>query len=163
MNNLLQHNTSNQLPPAPSDIKVAKERGRPEALFRGYPPFVLVVTDNSQQAIKLRHLLEKNGCQVYWSNTTTTGLDAARQHFFDVIVVDIDEPDHISACQKIKSYPELADIATVLLSPCKQPYTCTDSDRPIYQFPKDASLETRLMQVIGQVHYLVYRYLSMAN
>jgi CheY-like chemotaxis protein len=125
--------------------------------YREYLPSILLIAERFCKA------LAHKGCKVYQTEANSEGLARASQNYFDVIVLDMDQSAEkdLAVYQKLKRYPELADIPLVILFPGDTPPKSTDEFKQgsVYFLTKDAYVGSRLWQIIEQVHYLTYRYL----
>ena len=126
-----------------------------------YPPSILIVEESALQNLKLRRRLEKKGCQVY--KTNLEGLNAVRQEYFDLVVLNIDlsNPDALQQVRKLKTWPELAGVPIVMLMPddlAENAINELNNAGTIHHFSEDAFTQARLIQIIKQVHYMTYRY-----
>jgi DNA-binding response OmpR family regulator len=137
--------------------------------YTHYPPSVLIVTDGVPQALELKQMLENNGCQVDRAALGSGDITPARQKYFDLMVLKLEQPgvDCFEMCRKLRANPQLAGLPVVILgtndfAPEAIPgpkmgcvyYLCNG-----HGSPGDASAETRLLHIIEQVHYLTYRYI----
>jgi CheY-like chemotaxis protein len=122
-----------------------------------------MVADNSPQTLKVKQILEDNGCQVYWIETYFDYLARASQTYFDLIVLDIEKPDEdsLEMYKKLKDCPKLADIPIVILTTHNYPGETINGSKtsPTYVLTKDPGAGLKLLQIIEQVHYMTYRYL----
>lgn len=137
--------------------------------YLAYPPSILIVGDSCRPAPKLKRWLENNGCRVCLIDTRSDSLATARQHYFDLIVLNLEEPNEngFEVCQKLKADPALAHIPVVVLTPhdCarESPYGlkmgyvyCLVRTQP---GAGDICVEVGLLPIIQQVHYLTCRYM----
>jgi CheY-like chemotaxis protein len=79
---------------------------------------ILVVEDNELNKKLVRHLITKAGYTVYESIDAETGIQLARDHQPDLILMDIQLPgmDGLEAARVIKADPELKHIIIVALT-----------------------------------------------
>ncbi|HXW00221.1 MAG TPA: response regulator, partial [Anaerolineae bacterium] len=72
-------------------------------------PSILLVEDSPPQALKIKLVLESNGCQVVWVDTGWAGVEAAKSKQFDLIVLDVELPDidGFTVCHKLKAELDL--------------------------------------------------------
>ena len=142
----------------------AKEWYDSERESRTYPPSILIIGSNSPQTLKLAQQLKNNGCRVRRIDSSCDDLAAVRQQYFDLIVLDlelIERPDS-EMYQKLKTDPELASIPLIILMTRAQleaALTELEISPLVYYLAKDALTESRLLQLIGQIHYMIYRYM----
>lgn len=115
---------------------------------------VLVVEDDPDQRRLLERMLVGSGWRVATAPDGESGLDAARTHRPDAIVLDVMMPrlNGYQACRQLKADPEIAKIPVVM---------CTSKDQPADQYwatevGADAFLAkpvdiTRLMQMLDRL------------
>jgi response regulator RpfG family c-di-GMP phosphodiesterase len=133
-----------------------------------YPPSILIMGDDSPKLLELKQWLENNKCQVCQAEGTSCALATACQHYFDLIVFNIESfsRDGLELCQKLKTEPELSQIPVVVLLPC--PYA-TEAIRSlkrdkVYCLAKSPQSlraphpEAGLWQIIQNIQYMAYRY-----
>jgi hypothetical protein len=62
--------------------------------------------------------------------------------------------------QKLKAYPGLSSLPTIILSNCDEVRTSITNSviGPVYCLSKGPSTEAILLQIVAQIHYLSYRY-----
>lgn len=131
-----------------------------------YPPAVLIITKSYAQFLKLRQTLEKNGCQVYWTETGAEARERAKQNSFDLIVLDLDLSieNGLVTYRDVRRYPELANLPAVILGLRElfnQRMNGWFKEGPIHFLVKDATVEARLLQLVQLAYYLRYRYLDL--
>lgn len=115
---------------------------------------VLVVEDDPDQRRLLERMLAGSGWRVATAPDGESGLEAARTHRPDAIVLDVMMPrlNGYQACRQLKADPTLAGIPVVM---------CTSKDQPADQYwatevGADAFLAkpvdiTRLMQMLDRL------------
>ena len=116
---------------------------------------ILIVEDSPPQALRLKLLLENNGCRVQWSDTGFGGLTAARHTRFDLIILDIELPDisGFEVCKRLKSNPLLIDIPVIMMTTLDQAeHIMNGLDVGAVDYiPKDVFAETVLLETIRQM------------
>ncbi len=121
---------------------------------RENPLSILIVEDSPSQAIKLKLMLESNGCYVCWADTGLAGLEIAQQKYFDLIVLDIELPDidGFRVCRILKADSKLADIPVVMLTTRDQTQDALNGLEvgAIDYIPKDAFAGAVLWETIKQ-------------
>ncbi len=136
--------------------------------YTTYPPSILIVTDCWLYALRLKRRLENEGCQVACTSPNPAGMATACRKYLDLIVLDLEDPDAggSEVCQKLRADAQLTDVPVVILATC----SCAEgamnglSMGRIYCLSNtqsdggDASVETKLLGIIEQIHYLTYRY-----
>ena len=137
--------------------------------YTRYSPSLLVVSDNSARLTQLTQWLESKGCQVYGLNLNLNTLAAVSQIYFDLMVVDLESFERVSSTnedlfavlQKLKAYPGLSSLPTIILSNCDEVRTSITNSviGPVYCLSKGPSTEAILLQIVAQIHYLSYRYI----
>lgn len=82
------------------------------------PHRILVVEDSRTQALRLQLELLRHGLSIEIATTGPSGLQAARMHLPDAIILDIDLPgmDGYSVCHLLKTDPRTAYIPIVMLT-----------------------------------------------
>ena len=131
-----------------------------------YPPSILIVGDNSPRVLELKQWLENNECQVCRAETTSCSLATICQHYFDLIVLNIEGrgQNGVEFCQKLKVDPELAQIPVVVLLPCPMEATFNLKMDKVYRLTKthqnqrDFHTEAGLLQIIQNIQYMTDRY-----
>ena len=134
-----------------------------------YPPSILIVGDSCRPTLILKQRLENNGCRVCQTDTRSDSLATARQHYFDLIVLNLEEPDGdgFEVCPKLRGDPALAHIPIVLLTTHGCPLRATKGLKidNVYYLARthlsagDTCAEAALLQIIQHIHYLTYRYM----
>jgi DNA-binding response OmpR family regulator len=121
----------------------------------GYQPFILIVEDSPPQALRVKLVLETNGCRVDWADTGRAGVELAKKSHFDLIVLDVELPDidGFTVCQEIKAEPNLKEVPVVML-------TTRDHAGDVFNglelgavdyIPKDAFAEMVLLETVKQL------------
>lgn len=151
-----------------AEMSPAKEWYQTEWGYPTYPPSILIVGDSGRPTLKLKQRLENNGCRVCQTDTHSGSLATACQHYFDLIVLNLDEPDgdDFEVCQKLRGEPALAHIPMVVLTTHNCPLQATKGLKMgnVYYLTTthpgggDTCAEAGLLQIIQHVHYLTYRY-----
>lgn len=79
---------------------------------------ILIVDDNKSNLQILKYILLEHNYEVIISKTGLEAIQLAKQHFPDVVLLDIIMPDisGYDVCQKIKSHPENADTPIIFLT-----------------------------------------------
>ncbi|MBX3059568.1 MAG: response regulator [Anaerolineae bacterium] len=79
---------------------------------------ILLVEDTAVQALRFKANLEENGCEVRWVENGRDGLQAARESFYDLIILDIELPDinGFEVCRRLKEDPAVAEIPVIMLT-----------------------------------------------
>lgn len=129
------------------------------------PLSILILGENNGEVSNLKQGLEDNGCQACWAEASAKALAAAAENYFDLIVWNMEEPKTIGSelSSRLKNHhPELASVPMVILTTREQINEVINKlefPPPISYLAKDAYSETRLLQIIQEVHYLTDRYL----
>lgn len=81
-------------------------------------PIVLVVDDEDMTRNLLRLMLERDGFVIIEAEDGLRALEVAQEAKPDLIIMDVMMPnmDGFSACQALRSRPEMADLPIILLS-----------------------------------------------
>ena len=81
-------------------------------------PTILVIDDESDSRIVLRHSLRELGCRVMTASSAEKGIELARQHPPELITLDLQMPGMSGweALQVIKEDPKLSGIPVVIVS-----------------------------------------------
>lgn len=120
-----------------------------------YRPSILIVEDSPLQALKVKLVLESNGCHVVWVDTGWAGLELAKNKQFDLIILDIQLPDidGFTVCRKLKAEPDLAEVPVVMLTTRDHAEDALNSLEmgAVDYIPKDAFAETVLVETIKQI------------
>jgi CheY-like chemotaxis protein len=129
------------------------------------PLSILILGENSVEVSKLKQSLEDYGCQVVQTEANAKALAAAARKYFDLIVLNITEPQVIGSelGNRLKNHhPELVSIPTVILTTraqIKEVINKFELPPPVSYLAKDAYAETRILQIIQEIHYLTERYM----
>lgn len=120
-----------------------------------HKPSILVVEDSPPQALKVKLILENNGCRVNWADTGWAGVTLAKNNHFDLIVLDVELPDidGFTVCKEIKAEPELADVPVVMMTTRDQANDVLMGleNGAVDYIPKDAFAEMVLLETIKQM------------
>jgi DNA-binding response OmpR family regulator len=127
------------------------------ANIQTHTPAILIVEDSPAQARRYKRRLEKEGCFVEWAADGLSGLQAAENKDFDLIILDIELPDinGYQVCRNLKENADLANIPVIML-------TTRDSAEDalmgleygaIDYIPKDPFAELVLSETIRQMFY----------
>jgi CheY-like chemotaxis protein len=131
-------------------------------------PSILLVGDNSPSILELKQWLENNECQVCQADVTSCSLATACQHYFDLIVLNIESFSWagFELCQSLKAAPELAQVPVVMLLSC--PYSMgaipnLKMDKVYYltkthQSQGETHPKAGLLQIIQNIQYMTCRY-----
>jgi len=79
---------------------------------------ILLVEDNTTQALHLQALLEQEGLKVIWANGGRIAVKMAQQFHPDLIVLDVQMPEMngFQVCQQLKSRRDTADIPIIMFT-----------------------------------------------
>jgi putative two-component system response regulator len=79
---------------------------------------VLVVEDDRANRVLLGHLLARDGCHVISVADGQAGLNAARRHLPDLVLLDIGLPgiDGLEVCRQLRQDPQLMALPVILLT-----------------------------------------------
>ena len=120
-----------------------------------YRPSILIVEDSPPQALKVKLVLESNGCHVVWVDTGWAGLELAKNKKFDLIVLDVELPDidGFTVCQKLKAEPDLAEVPVVMMTTRDHAEDVLNGLEmgAVDYIPKDAFAEAVLLETIKQL------------
>ncbi len=123
---------------------------------------ILILGNHTSYSLKQK--LAGYGCDVQLSTgLKSLHLETQEEHYFDLIVLDLDHLSEDGALigQKLKTEPELNGIPIVLLSTDQHIYqTIRDLNMqvPVYCLFKDAFLDVRLIRLIEEINHVFYRY-----
>jgi DNA-binding response OmpR family regulator len=124
-------------------------------------PSILIVEDSPPQALKVKLVLESNGCHVVWVDTGWAGLELAKNKQFDLIILDIELPDidGFTVCRKLKAEPDLAEVPVVMLTTRDHAEDVLNGLEmgAVDYIPKDAFAETVLVETIKQITQQKYQ------
>lgn len=116
---------------------------------------ILIVEDSPPQALKVKLVLESNGCDVVWVDTGWAGVEAAQNKHFDLIVLDVELPDidGFTVCQKLKAEPDLAAVPVVMMTTRDHAEDVLNGLEigAVDYIPKDAFAEMVLLETIKQM------------
>lgn len=129
---------------------------------REYPPSILIVGSDDERIQNLKQRLEDNGCDVYYVNARSGDLVAAYQKYFDLTVLDVESPqDRVEVYRQLETKLRLTDTPLVVLmanNDDQQLMNESNAPLPVYHIAKGVAVETKLLQIVEQVHYMTYRY-----
>lgn len=118
----------------------------------------LIVEDSPVQALSLLKLLEKQGLNVICAPNGIAGLELARKHHPDVIVLDIHMPemDGLEACRRLKQYQDTSAIPVVLFTAHTEPESLRAGMEggAVDFIPKDAFSDVVLLATLRQLSIL---------
>lgn len=79
---------------------------------------VLVIDDEKDLVELLRYNLEKEGYDVIGANEGAAGLDIARRHRPDLVILDVmmPQPDGLEVCRRLRGDPKTASIPVIMLT-----------------------------------------------
>jgi CheY-like chemotaxis protein len=79
---------------------------------------ILVVEDNEQNRILMRQILAHYGYEVLEAVDGLTGLEMAREHMPDLILLDIQMPvmNGFMVIRELRNHPELSGIKTIAVT-----------------------------------------------
>jgi CheY-like chemotaxis protein len=119
---------------------------------------VLIVEDSPVQALVLEHLLGQEGLEVLCAPDGRSGVEMARQHTPDVIILDIEMPEMngFEVCRCLRENARMADIPIVMLTAHSEvSMVMRGIDLGAIDFiPKDAFSEAVLLETLRQLHIL---------
>jgi len=119
---------------------------------------ILIVEDSPAQALALGHSLEQAGLRVLWARDGRIGVDMAKEHLPDVILLDVEMPkmNGFEACQVLKENAATAHIPIVMLTVHTEPITVnTLLEQGAIEFiPKGAFSEAVLLETLRQLNVL---------
>jgi len=132
--------------------------------LKPYSPSILIITDNPTSTFRLRQTLENQSCQVYQINVNLESLLDAKQKYYDVVVLKIEKLSQKVAkiIQLFKTDGELAALPKVILARPGKFFDITTDFKlpaPVYHLFGAADSETKLLQIVEQVCYMVHRYI----
>lgn len=126
--------------------------------YQPYPPSILIVKDPPSYSCTLKQTLETNGCQV--CQIDLRSLDTIRQQYFDLVVLDIEQPEIINDIDDL-SVSALTETSLILLTSATQVENEPLASRislPVCCIAKEVAAKT-LLPLIKQKHYITYRYM----
>lgn len=79
---------------------------------------VLIIEDNEQNMYLFTYLLEKNGYETFQAENGLTGIELAKQHLPDLILLDIQLPDMngYQIAQELKSTQATREIPVIAVT-----------------------------------------------
>lgn len=79
---------------------------------------ILMIEDDEEMIALGELILTKEGYEVHWATSGTTGLEILHNHSIDLVLLDImmDSMDGWQVLESIKSDPQLAHIPVVMLT-----------------------------------------------
>ena len=83
------------------------------------PGRILVVDDDMDFAIVVRHILQKEGYEVIWASNKAEGLKLAEEHMPDLIILDImmeKQTDGVAMCYQLKHHGRLKNTPVIIVS-----------------------------------------------
>lgn len=82
------------------------------------PPKVLIIEDSTEVAEMLDEALRREGMEVWMAQDAEKGLELARQHEFDLALIDQILPgmDGLEACGLFRSDPRLARVPVIMMT-----------------------------------------------
>jgi len=127
-------------------------------------PHVLLVEDQERAARGLQELLRHEGFEVSCAADGPTGLEQARRHRMDAVVLDVKLPgmDGFDVCRALRQEPGTADVPVVMLTgladtPSKlQSFELGADDFLVKPVPA-RELAARLRKLIGARHDVARR------
>jgi len=116
---------------------------------------ILLIEDDTVQALHFRTLLEEAGSMVLWAGDGETGLQMAEQQSPDLIVLDVQLPgmNGFQVCQRLKEMRQTADIPVVMLTRHDDPETTLlgIQSGAVDYIPKDAFADAVLLERIRRM------------
>jgi DNA-binding response OmpR family regulator len=113
------------------------------------------VEDSPPQALKIKLVLESNGCQVVWVDTGWAGVESAKNRQFDLIVLDVELPDidGFTVCHKLKAELGLTEVPVIILTTRDHAEDVLNGLEmgAVDYIPKDAFAEAVLVETIKQI------------
>jgi DNA-binding response OmpR family regulator len=79
---------------------------------------ILIVDDEPDMLALLREALEMRGHEVFTANAAMSGLNEARRHLPDVVLLDVllGDMDGLSACEILRSQPSTARTPVIIMT-----------------------------------------------
>jgi two-component system chemotaxis sensor kinase CheA len=118
-------------------------------------PSILIVEDSPPQALKIKLVLESNGCHVVWVDTGWAGVESAKSKQFDLIVLDVELPDidGFTVCHKLKAELGLTEVPVIMLTTRDHAEDVLNGLEmgAVDYIPKDAFAEAVLVETIKQI------------
>jgi DNA-binding response OmpR family regulator len=119
---------------------------------------ILLVEDTPTQATRFITTLENGGCTVYWAKNGLDGLAAARNGFYDLIILDIELPDidGFEVCRRLKADATIAHIPVIMLTTRDRAEDALTGlgQGAIDYIPKDTFAEIVLIETLKQMGLL---------
>ena len=119
---------------------------------------ILLVEDSRTQALRIQLELARHGLKLMIARDGISGLEAARTHRPDVIVLDVDLPDldGYAVCHAIKSDRMIEHIPIIMLTQRDAAHdTITGLQVGAVDYiPKDAFAEENLVEALRQLGVL---------
>lgn len=56
------------------------------------PPTILIIDRSAEETGPLAQLLGREGLHVFWTDAAEVGLRLSREHYFDLVIVDVETP-----------------------------------------------------------------------
>jgi putative two-component system response regulator len=122
------------------------------------PNQILLVEDSLTQALRIQLELARYGLKLTIARDGISGLEAARTHRPDVVVLDVDLPDldGYAVCRAIKSDPMIEHIPIIMLTQrdaARDTLTGLQVGAVDY-IPKDSFAEINLVEALRQLGVL---------
>jgi twitching motility two-component system response regulator PilH len=119
---------------------------------------ILLVEDSRTQALRIQLELARYGLKLLIASDGNSGLEAARTHRPDVVVLDVDLPDldGYAVCRAIKSDPAIEHIPIIMLTQrdaARDTLTGLQVGAVDY-IPKDSFAEENLVEALRQLGVL---------
>lgn len=113
-------------------------------------PYILLVEDSRTQALRFQLELQRCGVRVDVAYDGVEGLERARTHLPDAIVLDVDLPgmDGYALCQRLKRENDTAAVPVIMLThrdDARSTQTGLESGADDY-IPKDEFAERNLIE-----------------
>lgn len=113
-------------------------------------PYILLVEDSRTQALRFQLELQRCGVRVDVAYDGVEGLERARTHLPDAIVLDVDLPgmDGYALCQRLKQENDTAAVPVIMLThrdDARSTQTGLESGADDY-IPKDEFAERNLIE-----------------
>jgi CheY-like chemotaxis protein len=119
---------------------------------------VLVVEDSPVQALSLLNLLEGQGLNVICAPNGMAGLELARKHRPDMVVLDIHMPemDGMETCRHLKKEKETSTIPIVIMTADtgEEAFRGSMANGAVDFIPKDAFSDAVLLATLRQLSIL---------
>jgi CheY-like chemotaxis protein len=123
------------------------------------PRTVLIVEDSPVQAVSIGRLLERKGLRVLYAPDGLVGVDMARRHMPDVIVLDLEMPrmNGLEACRHLKADERTVGIPILMLTQHadRAGLVIEGIERGAIDFiPKDSFADVVLVETLRQLGIL---------